>query len=156
LLARQRGGRIVLRIEDIDSPRIKPGAAQQAMDDLRWLGLDWDFGPIVQSERIALYADALDRLKSQELVYPCTCTGSHVELAAGAPLADGVEPIYPGTCSIRRVTDALALADRPFAWRFRVSEVPDFVDDFRGPVTLTREAIGGDFVVWKSQGTPAY
>jgi len=70
LMARQCGGRIVLRIEDIDSPRIKPGAAQQAMDDLRWLGLDWDAGPIVQTERLVWYSEALDKLKVQDLVYP--------------------------------------------------------------------------------------
>src|SRR5882762_675641 len=61
LAARSRGGRIGLRIEDIDSPRVKPGAAQQALDDLRWLGLDWDDGPIVQTERPTLYEAALER-----------------------------------------------------------------------------------------------
>jgi glutamyl-tRNA synthetase len=155
-MARQRGGRVVLRIEDIDSPRIKFGASQQAMDDLRWLGLDWDVGPIVQTERFSLYSECLDRLKMQELIYPCTCTRSDVELAASAPHADGGEPVYPGTCSDRRVDDANSLGDRPFAWRFRVSDVPAYLDGFLGPITLNREQIGGDFVVWKSQSGPAY
>src|SRR5271167_912232 len=74
LMARQAGGRVVLRIEDIDSPRIKAGAAEQALADLRWLGLDWDAGPIVQTERLAFYDAALRRLQAQELVYPCTCS----------------------------------------------------------------------------------
>src|SRR5687768_9461388 len=74
LSARSQGGRVVLRIEDIDSPRVKSGAAQASIDDLRWLGLDWDIGPIVQTERLLQYRDAFERLKSQELVYPCTCT----------------------------------------------------------------------------------
>src|SRR4051794_12863512 len=74
LSARSRNGRIVLRIEDIDSPRIKPGAAEQACDDLRWLGLDWDEGPIVQTQRMPLYEEALEKLKRRELVHPCTCT----------------------------------------------------------------------------------
>ena len=117
LMARKKGGRIVLRIGDIDSPRVKFGATPQAMDDLRWLGLDWDIGPIVQTVRLVWYSEALDRLKERELVYPCTCTRSDVELAASAPHADGVEPVYPGTCSSRRVADADALGDRPFAWR---------------------------------------
>src|SRR5437899_12569108 len=69
LAARSRGGQIALRIEDIDSPRVKPGAAQQACDDLRWLGLDWDSGPIVQTERIANYEVALQPLTIQQLVY---------------------------------------------------------------------------------------
>ncbi|HEX4588738.1 MAG TPA: tRNA glutamyl-Q(34) synthetase GluQRS [Gemmataceae bacterium] len=156
LLARQAGGRIVLRIEDIDSPRVKPGAAEQALEDLRWLGLDWDVGPIVQTERIVLYQAALDRLKAMELVYPCTCTRSDVEQAASAPHADGAEVVYPGTCSGRSAGDAAELVGRSFAWRFRVCEVPAYDDLFRGQVALNREEIGGDFVVWKSQGGPAY
>lgn len=155
LMARRAGGWVVLRIEDIDSPRVKPGAAEQALTDLRWLGLDWDAGPIVQTERLPLYQSALDRLKAADLVYPCTCTRSDVEQAASAPHADGAEVVYPGTCSHRSVADADTL-DRPFAWRFRVNEVPAFDDLFRGPVRLTRDDVGGDFVVWKSQGGPAY
>src|SRR5271156_6588432 len=79
LSARQAGGRVVLRIEDIDSPRVKAGAARQAAEDLRWLGVDWDEGPIVQTERLELYRSALVRLQEQELVYPCSCTRSDVE-----------------------------------------------------------------------------
>ncbi|HEY1376893.1 MAG TPA: tRNA glutamyl-Q(34) synthetase GluQRS, partial [Gemmataceae bacterium] len=162
LLARQGGGRVVLRVEDIDSPRVKPGAAEQALADLRWLGLDWDAGPVVQTERLSLYEAALDQLKARELVYPCTCTRSDVEQAASAPhrpasgYPDGADVVYPGTCSHRSVADAAALAGRPFAWRFRAADVPAYDDLFRGPVQLGRDDIGGDFVVWKSQGTPAY
>src|SRR6266702_4111712 len=61
LSARSQGGRVLLRTEDIDSPRIKPGAAEQALDDLRWLGLDWDGEPVVQTARIRLYEAALNR-----------------------------------------------------------------------------------------------
>src|SRR6516162_8390391 len=82
LSARSRGGRVVLRIEDIDSPRVKAGAARQACDDLCWLGLDWDDGPVVQTERLPLYTAALERLCERELVYPCTCTRSDVERSA--------------------------------------------------------------------------
>jgi len=156
LLARQANGRIVLRIEDIDSPRVKAGAADEALTDLRWLGLDWDDGPVVQTQRIALYEAALRRLQEQELVYPCTCTRSDIEQAASAPHAEGQEVPYPGTCAARSVADARQLAGRPFAWRFRVADVPNFVDGFRGPTELSRDDIGGDFVVWKSHGTPAY
>jgi glutamyl-tRNA synthetase len=156
LLARQAGGRVVLRIEDIDSPRVKPGAADQALADLRWLGLDWDAGPIVQTERITLYEAALEQLQARELVYPCTCTRSDIERAASAPHSDEAEVVYPGTCAGRRVANAGGLTGQHFAWRFRVGDVPPFGDGFHGPVRLTRDAIGGDFVVWKSQGTPAY
>ncbi len=137
LAARAQDGRLVLRIEDIDSPRIKPGAAAQAEEDLRWLGLDWDEGPIVQTERLPFYEAALTKLQARELVYPCTCSRTDVERAASAPHAEHEGAAYPGTCSTRRVRDTAALVGRPFAWRFRAAEI-------------------GDFVVWKSAGTPAY
>src|SRR4051812_11097959 len=84
LSARSRGGRVRLRLEDIDSPRVKAGAAQQACADLRWLGLDWDGPALVQTERQTLYEGALWRLRERELVYPCTCTRADVERAASA------------------------------------------------------------------------
>lgn len=157
LAARARGGRIVLRLEDIDSPRIKPGAAAQALDDLAWLGLDWDEGPIIQTQRLPLYEAALRKLQAAELVYPCTCTRSDIEQAASAPHAEHEGPAYPGTCASRRAADAIALHNQPFAWRFRVG-APNvtFEDVFRGPTRIDLRQTGGDFVVWKSAGTPAY
>src|SRR5262249_46301349 len=74
LSARSQGGKVLLRIEDVDSPRVKPGAAAQAIDDLRWLGLDWDGVPVVQTARLAIYESGLATLQRQELVYPCTCS----------------------------------------------------------------------------------
>jgi glutamyl-tRNA synthetase len=156
LSARARGGRIVLRIEDIDSPRIKPGAAEQALDDLRWLGLDWDGEPLVQTQRLSAYQDALRHLQQRELIYPCTCTRADIERAASAPHADHEGPVYPGTCAGRRAADAAALGDRPFVWRFRVGHLPAFTDRYRGPTDIDLRQAGGDFVVWKSAGTPAY
>src|SRR5438128_8584398 len=172
LSARSRGGRVILRIEDIDSPRIKPGAADQACADLRWLGLDWDEGPYAQTQRLPLYQDALTRLQERELVYPCTCTRGDIERAASAPHAEHEGPVYPGTCAGRRAADAAALGDRPFAWRFRASPLTPtplpagergrgegpwrFDDLYRGPTAVDPARYGGDFVVWKSAGTPAY
>jgi glutamyl-tRNA synthetase len=157
LAARSQRGRVVLRIEDIDSPRVKPGAVQGALEDLRWLGLDWDEGPIFQTDRLALYESALRVLQGKELVYPCTCSRSDVEQAASAPHAEHEGPAYPGTCAQRTVADAAKLGDRPFAWRFRVkSEMVEYVDGFRGPTQVRLREIGDDFVVWKSAGTPAY
>lgn len=160
LAARAAGGRVVLRMEDIDSPRIKGGAAAQALDDLRWLGLDWDDGPLVQTERLSHYEAALRRLQERELVYPCTCTRGDVERAASAPHAEHEGAVYPGTCASRRTADAATFADRPYCWRFRAAVPPGtpgasvtFDDAFRGPQLLDP---GSDFVVWKSAGTPAY
>jgi glutamyl-tRNA synthetase len=157
LAARSRGGRVVLRLEDIDSPRVKPGAADQACQDLRWLGLDWDEGPIIQSQRLPLYEDALERLKRQERGYPCTCTRTDIERAASAPHAEHEGPVYPGTCASRRAADATLLGDRSYAWRFRAGAGPWRYDDlFRGSTEVDPATLGGDFVVWKSAGTPAY
>ena len=147
---------MVLRIEDIDSPRVKPGAADEAIDDLCWLGLDWDQGPVIQSQRLPEYEAALSVLQRQERVYPCTCSRKDIERAASAPHLDHEGPPYPGTCAGRTVADAETLASRPYAWRFRADgESRRFVDGFRGPVEIA-QAHGGDFVVWKSAGTPAY
>lgn len=165
LAVRARGGRIVLRIEDIDSPRVKPGAAQQALDDLHWLGLDWDEGPdiggphapYVQTQRRALYARALDDLKRTERVYPCTCTRSDVEQAASAPHVGQEGPRYPGTCAQRSAADAQQLVGRPYCWRYRASDAEYRFDDV--VLGLRRCAVGpelGDFVVARADGSPAY
>lgn len=163
LRARSLGGLLTLRIEDIDSPRVKTGAAEQALDDLHWLGLDWDEGPIVQTERLLFYQDALKHLKERELIYPCTCTRGDVERAASAPHDErvGAGPIsgislYPGTCAKRTSADASRLTV-PYCWRFRVNErLHVFEDGYRGRVEVDLFEQGGDFVVWKSTGTPAY
>ena len=159
LSIRSRGGRLILRMEDIDSPRIKPGADVQAIDDLCWLGLDWDEGPYVQTERLALYHDALERLQAAERVYPCTCTRSDIAFAASAPHAGQEGPLYPGTCAGRRASDAVQLTKDgvPFAWRFRASDQSCVFRDLvagQQQCNVAREL--GDFVVGKTDGTPAY
>jgi len=157
LSARSRGGKVLLRLEDIDSPRVKAGAAEQACDDLRWLGLDWDGEPVVQTQRLPEYDMALAQLQRQELVYPCTCSRLDVERAASAPHAEQEGLVYPGTCAGRKVADARDLTIAPFAWRMRVGAAAiTFDDGFCGSTTLDPRQLGGDFVVWKSAGTPAY
>lgn len=156
LHARTQSGKMLLRIEDIDSPRVKPESIQQIQDELQWLGLTWDEGPFIQTTRLSLYQNALEQLKQKELVYPCTCTRKDIEQAASAPHLEHELPPYPGTCSSRTAADALSITDRPYAWRFRsTSPVPDFDDFFYGPVKA-RPEYGGDFVVWKNNNTPAY
>lgn len=155
LSARSRGGRVILRIEDIDSPRIKAGADEQAIGDLRWLGLDWDEGPYWQTRRLPLYETALADLQETERVYPCSCSRTDIEQAASAPHLDHEGARYPGTCAGRRVADAATLHEL-FAWRFRsAADRSTFDDGFRGSTTVA-EHLAGDFVIWKSAGTPAY
>ena len=156
LAARTRSGSLNLRIEDIDSPRIKPWATQQIYDDFRWLNLDWDGQPLQQTERLPLYQQALTELQGKELVYPCTCSRKDVESAASAPHAENEGLIYPGTCSHRSVRDANGLSS-PYCWRFRLGkETYSYEDGFVGTVTRNRQQIGGDFVVWKADDTPSY
>ncbi len=167
LSIRSRGGRLILRMEDIDSPRIKPGAEQQALDDLQWLGLDWDEGPdvggphapYVQTQRLESYRAALEQLQTAEQVYPCTCTRSDVAAAASAPHLGQEGPRYPGTCSARRAIDAEELARMgvAFAWRFRASSIRhELYDLVAGPRRCNVSEELGDFVVAKSDGSPAY
>src|SRR5262249_21993848 len=133
------------------------GAAEQACADLRWLGLDWDEGPVVQSTRLPLYQEALVKLKEREFVYPCICTRRDVELAASAPHLEHEGPVYPGTCRVKRALDAEMLQGQPFAWRFRItSESPTYEDGLLGPTSVDLKDSGGDFVVWKSDDTTAY
>jgi glutamyl-tRNA synthetase len=157
LAARQAGGRIVLRIEDIDASRVRPEATQGVIEDLTWLGLDWDEGPFLQTTRLAAYDAALERLKRANLVYPCTCTRADIARAASAPHAEDRTPTYPGTCSHRTPDDVRMFAERPFAWRFRVPAGEIRWDDLvLGPTTCDPARDGGDFVVGRSSGEPAY
>ncbi len=155
LSARARGGTVRLRIEDIDVWRNRPNAVAEALADLRWLGLDWDGAAVMQSSLLPAHEAALESLKRQDLVYPCTCTRADIASAASAPHADHEGPTYPGTCAGRRAADADGLT-RPFAWRFRVADSPAFADSFRGPTHVDLKQLGGDFVVWRSAKVPAY
>jgi glutamyl-tRNA synthetase len=159
LLARQCGWRILLRIEDLDGPRIKRGADRQLIEDLEWLGLDWDEGPIYQSSRLQIYTNAIARLIASSDAYACTCSRKEVDAAASAPHAEDGSTVYPGTCrgkydSIQAAMDATGRAP---AIRFKVQdELVSFEDEFAGPQAVDVGQRLGDFVIAKADGTPAY
>jgi len=156
LSARSRGGRVILRIEDIDSPRIKPWATQQAIDDLRWLGLDWDEGPYNQTERTCLYQLALDQLIQANRIYPCTCTRTDIDVAASAPHESIDGPVYSGTCAAWQLGDEIPTVGT-YCWRFRASDVPlTIVDRLQGAVTLNVAEQLGDFPVTRKNLQAAY
>ncbi|QOV88149.1 tRNA glutamyl-Q(34) synthetase GluQRS [Humisphaera borealis] len=161
LLARKQHWRVVLRVEDLDGPRIKPGSEAGLLEDLRWLGLDWDQGPTRQSDRGDAYLAALSQLTDAGLAYPCVCTRKEIELAASAPHADDGSSIYPGTCRGRFATIAAARADtgREPAIRFRIpddsSSIITWTDRFAGECTIDARTLG-DFVIAKADGTAAY
>jgi len=114
--ARERDGAFLLRIEDIDAGRSRPEYVDGIIEDMLWLGLEWDDEIIYQSERLDLYADALERLTAAGLVYPCICTRADIAASASAP--HGEEgPVYPGNC--RGVAVDLS---RPHAWRLDMAK----------------------------------
>jgi glutamyl-tRNA synthetase len=155
------GGRLVLRIEDLDGPRCKPEFVAACLEDLHWLGLDWDEGPDVggphapyeQSRRMDLYREPFERLKALGLVYPCNCSRKDVMAALSAPHEGDEEPVYPGTCRERGAID-----EGKASWRFRVpdGEAISFVDGNLGTKTFVAGRDFGDFVVWRHDGIPSY
>lgn len=158
-LARQAGWRVVLRIDDLDSPRVKPGADSQAIKMLRWLGLDWD-GPVAyETSNFVHYAAAWQKLAAGGWLYPCGCTRSQIAAAAmSAPHLDEHELRYPGTCRpTAQAPVANSNAAAGAAWRIRV---PDrlflFEDQIAGRQEWNIQQLVGDFLVTNKQGAAAY
>jgi glutamyl-tRNA synthetase len=164
--ARRAGGALVLRMEDLDVARVVPGKAAAILDDLRWLGIPWHEGPAeggpvspyTQSERLALYAAAIDLLAERGLTYRCDCSRAEIARVASAPHAGEEGPRYPGTC-------------RPHGMRARAFRRPPAVrlavpDDARALVRVDDAVLGpldehvgevtGDFVLRRGDGVFAY
>ena len=159
LLARKYGWRTLMRVEDLDGPRVKPGAAEQILDELRWLGLDWTGAAVYQSRRTADYAAALQTLIEGGMAYPCVCSRKDVQEAASAPHRKGQGAVYPGMCRGRysSAADAARSSGRPVAWRVRVDPAPIEVRDrFRGAATFRLTETAGDFVIFKNEGLAGY
>ena len=155
LWARSEGGGYAMRVEDIDRPRVRPGLWEQQLEELRWLGLDWDGAPVFQSQRTHLYEDALRRLGDQ--VYPCFCSRAEIAAVASAPHGDE-GPRYPGTCAqLTRAQRAERQKIRAPALRLRVPPGKTaFVDEILGPQAFDLQAVTGDFVLRRADGIFAY
>jgi glutamyl-tRNA synthetase len=167
-MAVQRGWRVVMRVEDLDTPRVKPGAEAAALDDLAWLGLTWEGmhdpgrGVLRQRDDLSPYRRALMQLHGRGLIYPCSLTRSEIaEAVASAPQrGDAAEHDlrYPGTsrdADASDVSDLLSPSDR--CWRLRVPAGPRVIEDgVMGPVTVDVQAEVGDFIVASKAGLPAY
>ena len=121
--ARAGNGRFLLRIEDLDPSRSRPEFVLGIEEDLRWLGLDWDGEPIVQSRRTQIYADALEQLKAGGLVYPCFCTRADIAASLTAPHGDAGSS-YPGTCR-GLPDDPERRATTPHSWRLDCGKALD-------------------------------
>jgi glutamyl-tRNA synthetase len=163
LQVRAAGGTFLMRIEDLDRGRVRPGMMEAQLADLRWLGIDWDegpdiggpFGPYLQSQRTELYEAALRRLEGDGLIYPCACSRRDILEASSAPHGDDTEgPRYPGTCAALPSGSPL---EPPTALRFRVPDDPvGFHDELQGDVTYHPYREAGDFVVRRKDGIAAY
>ena len=157
LSARSAGGRFLLRIEDVDTPRCPRSLAAACIEDLTWLGFDWDEPPLYQSERGAVYQQHLDRLTAMGRVYPCFCTRAQLH-AAQAPNLGDHEPVYPGTCA-RLTPEEIAARSmtRSPALRLRVpQETVAFTDGHYGffAEQLARDC--GDYIIRRSDGLWGY
>jgi glutamyl-tRNA synthetase len=181
--AREAGGTLVMRMEDLDPDRSRAEYAEAALEDLRWLGMEWQEGPdlsslelggpyapYAQSERRGFYLDAWRKLLGGGFLFPCRCSRKDLEAALSAPhesvptnaklsepepLDD--EPVYPGSC---RAFSTNILSDAPdgYNWRFRVpdGEAVEFVDENLGPQRFVAGVDFGDFVVWRRDDVPSY
>jgi glutamyl-tRNA synthetase len=166
LFARQQGGAFVLRIEDTDVARSSESSESGVLDDLRWLGLEWDEGPDVggphgpyrQSERTGLYRAAADQLLASGKAYPCFCTDEELEARRAAALAAGRPPHYDGHCrhySEAQRAEARAQG-RPESVRFHVEARDGVLEDLvKGEVRFPAGMVG-DFVVMRASGLPTY
>jgi glutamyl-tRNA synthetase len=169
LSARSRGGAFVWRVEDLDPPRVVPGMAEAQLQDLAWLGLDWDegpdvggpFAPYTQSARSAFYEEALGRLAAGGHVFPCRLSRKDLQAMASAPHGAEEAP-YPASLRPRELAadwfERLATAGQPdAAVRFRVDDRPvSFLDRVQGPITERVDLAVGDFVLRRRDGLWAY
>jgi glutamyl-tRNA synthetase len=159
-LARQNNWRIILRIEDLDTPRVKPGVLELTIDLLKWLGLDWDEGPLIQSHDLQPYRCAMNQLAAQGLVYPCELTRTQIESAASAPQEGTHELPFPAT--LRPAHVARQFEDNASSWRLVVPDnAVEFEDGFAGQQRHSPARTIGDFVIWTRRdqarpGQPAY
>jgi len=166
LFARQTGGAFILRLEDTDLERSTDAAEKATLEDLRWLGLDWDegpdragrYGPYRQSERIQVYRNYASGLLEKGKVYRCYCTPEELEEGRKSSLARGIPPKYDGRC--RNLTpeegNAMVAAGRPASLRFKVeARNIEFEDLVKGRVVFDGHGIG-DFIILRSDGIAPY
>jgi glutamyl-tRNA synthetase len=155
LFARSQESRFLVRMEDLDYGRVRPGVADEQLRDLAAIGIDWDGEVVQQSQRLELYADAIATLRAAGRVYECYCTRAEIRAAASAPHGPLPEGAYPGTC-LRLPAAELAerrASGRPPALRLRAGgEHVRFTDRLHG----AQEGVVDDFVVQRNDGAPAY
>ncbi|HVU07572.1 MAG TPA: tRNA glutamyl-Q(34) synthetase GluQRS [Verrucomicrobiae bacterium] len=161
--AKQNGGELILRNDNLDTSRCKPEFVSAMLEDLRWFGFEWNEGPDIggkfapynQSERMNFYRVALEKLRAGNFIYPCTCSRKDILQSASAPHLEDEEPIYSGKCRLNREAE---IQNKKFSWRFRVpdDETISFHDGNFGEQKFVAGKDFGDFVVWRHDDVPAY
>jgi glutamyl/glutaminyl-tRNA synthetase len=164
--ARASAGTLVFRNEDLDFQRSRPEFVRAMIDDLHWLGLDWDEGPDVQgpylpyaqSQRRSFYVDAWRRLRDGGYIYPCTCSRKDLERALEAPHEDDDEIPYPGTCRGRLAEARSWDSPAGVSWRFLVpdGEPVVFQDLYFGPQSFVAGRDFSDFLIWRRDDITSY
>ncbi len=155
LSIRSCGGRLVLRIEDLDPDRCRPEYADTLKRDLEWLGLTWDTEQTPQSRRSEAYREMFSRLEEQGLIYPCYCSRTELH-AASAPHASDGTVLYAGTCRNLTPSERAAKTKAP-CWRVRVpDEDVSFTDGVQGEYTQNLAHGCGDFILRRADGVYAY
>jgi glutamyl-tRNA synthetase len=158
-------GALILRNDDLDTPRCRPEFVSAMFEDLQWFGLRWSEGPGIggphapydQSRRHSLYVAAFETLRQRGFIYPCDCSRQDVLRALSAPHQGDEEPIYPGTC--RPPLPIVSPVNRSgMNWRFRVpnGEPLTFTDTALGPHTEIAGQNFGDFLIWRKDDLPSY
>lgn len=155
--ARQQGGEMVLRIEDLDSSRCPRENAEQLIDDLLWMGLDWDQGPFYQSQRQHIYAKYMELLQNFGRTFPCFCSRGELHAAQAPHLSDG-RYRYPGTCrTLTKEEIAIKSFIKQPSLRVRVDDEPlIFTDEHYGSHQYNLNEDSGDFIIRRSDGVYAY
>ncbi len=167
IFARHENGKLILRIEDTDKERSKKEYEEMLIDDLKWLGINWDegpdiggeYGPYRQSERTDIYYEYIEKLKGTGHIYKCYCTPEELEEERKKALAEGKPPRYSGKCRnlTKEEQEKLEKEGKPYVWRFRVpdNEVIEFEDLIKGIISINVNEFG-DFVIVRSDGSPVY
>ena len=164
LWTRQRGGKIILRMEDIDRDRCRKEYEEGILEDLSWMGLDFDegpegiysYGPAVQSRRYDIYDSILSAMEKKGHIYPCYCSRSRIHQVLSAPHEGEARPVYDGHCRNLTPKERESMTKNP-CWRVRMEESTiSFTDLFYGTITRTLKAGADDFVVRRADGLVAY
>ena len=156
LRARSKGGSVLMRMEDLDHPRVKREKIEQAYEDLTWLGLDWDGQIIVQSERTEIYSKEFEKLKYLGKLYKCFCSRADIQNAQSAPNL-GDDLVYSNKCRPQNNLNIAMSESRKGAWRFNIAATSElaYYDNFMGVQKVDLSKSSGDFVICREDDTGA-